>query len=464
MIKLLLVFSALASSAGAFAESKNNPRVSDVKATATVTRENGTALRTTAPKWSFLPVSDTAKAYFARFVVYVPEGKSVTDVTGNGLLLEPQFNKGNRFILSVGTTSATAFVRFADGSEEKWSVKLKLSGTMVTLNGCQELNLAVEADLARPPVFFAGECRAVEDRIVFNASVPSDMLWETVSITETAGQGERWRVFEIPRSSLVSAVEATDVASMEFKFGDRPYTFKLKYGKAHAAPQAVPAPVAKPEPTKPAPVAAVAPAQSTSPETAATDVKATRARRLPRYRVDSGLAQLGSQTRGNTSTDMGVFVAGQILSRDFKWKLRGLLGARYVFPVQDTSAYEFSAGIGRIFWMKGERAPGFGAFLEHNSAGLNQEISSRTANFSHNAMGVVGLVSLKVASNDLLLLGRYSGLTGDSTGLGLDVAYEGFFRTKKRWGGVFHFSSASEKTGTSTSKFVHLGIGGSLTY
>ncbi len=381
-------------------------------------------------KWNFLSVAPGAKAYFGRVIVEVPGGKSIRSVSGPGVLVRDKWIKPKKVMIALGNLKGPIEVEYTDGSKETWQSEIKLAKPIVVLKGCKEAGLKVEQSKSNiPPVFFAAECSVKEDRILFNASVPGDLEWDVTSIFETEGKGERWKIFEIARNNLVAGNDT--VATLGFRWNDGHSTFTILQDRGKIGSTA-----------------------------AAAKDKGNRTK----FRVDFGGTQFETKTPAVSASGFGPYAGAELISKELFWKLRSLLSAKYVFPLSGGNFYEFTGGLGKAF---GKFQPGtstFGLFAEYDAVGQSQEADDKTVTFQHNQFGVSALYAKTMLKSELKILARYSGLGGDSTSIGIQIAYEGLFYFNQPWGLVLGYGSQSASAPAGTSTFGQMSLGATLTF
>ena len=377
-------------------------------------------------KNGFFEVAPKAKAFFVQILVQLPPDIKVQEVNGPDILFKPAWIRGDKLMLAVGRLHTDLLVKMGDGREENWRIDLSMPETVTQLKGCKELGLKITTQNPKIPVFFAAECSVRDQRIVFNPSVPSELEWDVTSIFETDGKGERWKIFEMSRNTMVAGNDV--LAQLEFNYEGAKTRFTLMQNRTKATPD------------KPDPVA------------------------KDQWRTQAGLgfSQIKAKTPlASAASSHPGFMAAAI-SPTFFWKLRGEAELLYGLPLSQGSFYQFAAGLGPTF---GAFAPGsstFAMFAEYFGLQQSGDDEGKAITFQHSTIGFSVLWSLNMQSSELRAWLRYHGLGGDASGFEASLGYE--IGTQRKWGGLLKFGNQTAKSETGSSNFSQTTAGATLSF
>jgi hypothetical protein len=376
-------------------------------------------------KNGFFEVAPKAKAFFVQILIQLPADVKVKEVNGPDILSKPGWIRGDKLMLAVGRLHTDLLVKMSDGQEESWRIDLTMPETITQLKGCKELGLKITTQNPKLPVFFAAECAVRDRRIIFNPSVPSELEWDVTSIFETDGKGERWKIFEMSRNTMVAGNDI--LAQLEFNYEGAKTRFTLMQNRTKTTPD--------------------------QPETEKDPWRTQAALGFSQIKSKTPIASAASSHPG--------FMAATISPRFF-WKLRGEAELLYALPASQGSFYQFAAGLGPTV---GTFAPGsstFALFAEYFGLQQTGDDQGKAIAFQHSTIGFSALWSFVMQGSELRALVRYHGLGGDASGLEASIGYA--LGTQRKWGALLKFGNQTAKSETGTSNFSQTTVGATLSF
>ncbi len=368
-------------------------------------------------KWSFADVDADATALVARAVIPLAAGEKPVKVTGDGVFWKPTWVKPGKMMIGLGALNSKIEVTMADGAKREWTARLVFKDSPIVEEGCKAVGLKVKPVKERKRPWFLGvRCVKKAKRVILQMSVPQEVEWDTTSIFEVNGKGERWKVFELSSANLVG--EKNTVGEFTFRSGNETFTYALVQ------------------------------AQSSGKE--AVEVKPPEKAFL-KLRLGGGLAQLNSQTPALSGSGIGPLFAADLYTLPLFANVRSIAEMKFVAPLTGHQYYEYSIGMGPAF------AFGPEGFLlvagEYLGLGQDQDVGNKTISLRHNQLGLALLGRFGGPDSFWGLTARYSGLGGDSTHLAFGGDYESRIKGKNTFWGVslrYQMQSAKGATGDST--------------
>jgi hypothetical protein len=362
-------------------------------------------------------VDKGAAALVAKAVLPLDSGEKPVRVEGDGVYWKKSWVKPGKMMIGVGALNSRITVAFADGRTKTWDARLTLSDPPVVEQGCKRAGLKVRAvKETKQPWFLGVRCVKKADRVILQMSVPFEIEWDTTTIFEVNGKGERWKVYELSAANLVG--EKNTVGEFTFRGGGETFTYALVQTRS-AGKEA-----AKPRP----------------PEKAFLKV-----------RLGAGLGQLSSKTPLVSGGGIGPHFAAVLFTLPLFANVRSTAEMKFVAPLSGHQYYEYSIGMGPAF------AFGRESFLlvagEYMGLGQDQDINGSTVSFRHNQMGVGLLGRFGDGESFWGLAARYNGVGGDSTHMSFGADYESRFKNKNSFWGIslrYQMQSAKSTSGTST--------------
>ena len=188
--------------------------------------ENGRELVRAKIKWSFAEVDTEATALVARAVVPLADGQKPVKVEGKGVYWKPSWAKPGRMMLGLGALASEVEVTMSDGTQRRWTARLSLKDSPIVEEGCKSAGLRMRAVRETKRTWYLGvRCVKKAERVILQISIPQEIEWDTTSIFETNGKGERWKTYELSAANLVG--EKNTVGEFTFRSGTETFTYAL---------------------------------------------------------------------------------------------------------------------------------------------------------------------------------------------------------------------------------------------
>lgn len=137
--------------------------------------------------------------------------------------LEVVSSEAGTYILT-GAAQGAIHLKNISGQELKLTLEWKPLQKKVLRTNCgkKEPRFVVEGS-ANEEFLLATHCRLENKNLYITVSTMSDVQWQSSSLFEAAGKGERWRYYQVPATSAKGGA----IAELKFKVNETEKTFKL---------------------------------------------------------------------------------------------------------------------------------------------------------------------------------------------------------------------------------------------
>lgn len=347
--------------------------------------------------FKFLEVQPGSWALFAQVIVPLPNGGKATEVTGENIFFDRKMVRPGKFLLAVGGFTNTIQIREEGKTEPlNYSVRIKLSESVFSDDGCKVLDLNLRLSNPKAPLFYGSYCRRKGDKVSLTVSVPEEFEFDSATLFETAGKGERWKTYDLSATSLT--VNTQILAEINFRHAQGP--LKISLFRANAS---TPAQKEKPKST---------PFMSAS--------------------VGLGGVQVATKPVGKSASVMEPVSTVDAISRQF-WSIFRLRGnLQYALPTGGTNFYRLTAGFGPSLGSPGRTEVAL--FAQYMAMGLDQEVQGYTYSLRHNQAGVdLWLRQPLGKMSALLLSAQYNAFGGISKAMGVELGLQFLTNNGRSW-------------------------------
>ena len=143
---------------------------------------------------------EKADVFFLRLSIKFD--KSVDSITlGQGTV--QKIDKEIARLLIAGLKD-TLKVKFSDGSTLDYRVELKFQKVELITRNCNTKSFAINVPEIKENFYIAASCKDTKSSIQASITIPQELNWGPSTVFETAGKGERWKLFNFNQLNLSS--------------------------------------------------------------------------------------------------------------------------------------------------------------------------------------------------------------------------------------------------------------------
>lgn len=397
--------------------------------------------KTSKTRFDFVEVEKGVQALVLRAVLRIPGTGLAVGIEGEGVVFDSKAAAEGRFMIGLGAMKTNLKVSYKDGKSRQFVVKINLDENVVKQSGCEEIGMQfIRADKQSPSqisvrgsrpidaakaqtIFVGIRCEQKADRVGVSISFPQEVEWGVTSIFEVSGKGERWKAYDISRSTKTA--EKGAIAQFSLRMDQETLNYSLE--------------------------------QKTDEKSGAKKVEEKeKSADLSRMTwVGFGGAQVSIQTTTGSLSSMGPLLNIESLTSPLFWNFRAHGAFDVVLPLGGSQFYALDVAAGPTFVSGKPENPGlFGLFFNYMSIGQDQEVSGRNYSFRHNQIGAELFYRMAIGeSSGLGILAGYNGLGGDSTALLVKLRYENRLGHQRAWAAGIGYFSESAKAAVGNLQF-----------
>lgn len=93
-------------------------------------------------------------------------------------------------------------IKFMDGTTANYRVELKYQKVQLINRNCNTKSFAINIPAIKDSFYIAASCREVKGSIQASITIPQELNWGASTVFETAGKGERWKLFNFNQLNL----------------------------------------------------------------------------------------------------------------------------------------------------------------------------------------------------------------------------------------------------------------------
>ena len=386
-------------------------------------------------QWIFVETQTGQKILGAQLIVNLPatysgNQVSVTAVEGDSVFWNPKWARPGKLMIAVGSLNPKVNVKFSNGSTLEFRLKVILDEMQFQDSDCKTNNIKLNFKNKNLGTFLGISCKAKEDRIQVVVSVPQEADLDSSNLFETDGKGERWKSYDINRSTLVGS--KNEIGKFSFNQQGKKFSFDLVFE-----------------------------------ETKVNSQKSTSEKSEPNIRTSAGLgvSSLSAQSSSDSSSQVAPNGNFEMITLPMWWKLAFNAGLLYALPLQKASHYNFFAGTGPRFSFGSTGKNFFALFFQYAAIGHDQEAGTKILSLRHNQIGIRILNSFAVGTRGAFGLAiDYSGLGGNSTSTGVLLKYESINENFKGWGVGLQLQKQTAKSTTDQFSFGQTSLIGTFVF
>lgn len=142
--------------------------------------------------------SEHAEVFY--FKLSVKLGKDIQSVTlAQGAVLK--ISKDIAQFQIVGLKD-TLNIRYVDGSSAAYKLELKFQTVQLINRNCNSKNFTINIPNVNDNFYIAASCKDINGSIQASITIPQELSWGASTVFETAGKGERWKLFNFNQLNL----------------------------------------------------------------------------------------------------------------------------------------------------------------------------------------------------------------------------------------------------------------------
>lgn len=357
---------------------------------------------TVSPKIGFVTTEDSVKTLISTVTIPFNDNSKARSIKGNAIVFKPEWQKSpGQAVIGLGAINTELTIESENNKSFSYKIKLQLKSPKIIESGCKKLGITVSKnDLAKLPIFMGVQCEKNKKQELVHISVPEEIAWESTSIFEISGKGERWKMYDL--SQIGTSSQGT--TPFYFKRKDKNYTLELKRNIDKGKKQII--------------------------------IKEEK--KLFKLSVGAGVAQLSYTTPSASAASTAPLLYTDITTEPYFMNIVAATSLLFAMPLTGQQHYNFTFGTGPRFLFGKSQFSILGEYVA-----LGQEESETATSFSHSQMGLGLRYSTPMgAKSQLTLYLNYNGLGGDSTHMGMRIHYESLLQ-KGAWGVLFSYNMQS---------------------
>ncbi len=106
--------------------------------------------------------------------------------------------------LLISGLKDTIKIKFADGSMMDYRLELKFQKVELIKRNCNTKSFAINVPEIKENFYIAASCKDTKASIQASITIPQELNWGPSTVFETAGKGERWKLFNFNQLNLSS--------------------------------------------------------------------------------------------------------------------------------------------------------------------------------------------------------------------------------------------------------------------
>lgn len=350
------------------------------------------------PKLGFVSASDSVKTLVATITIPLNDTSKVQNIRGNGVFYKPEWQKkAGHATIGLGAMNTDLTIETENNKSYTYKVKLQIKSAKVMETGCKKLNVSLgKNELEKLPIFIGIKCEKTKNQELVHISVPEELAWESTSIFEIAGKGERWKMYDLAQIGT----NAQGTTAFHFKRKDKVFSMELKKNIDKGKKQIL-----------------------------------IQQDKLFKLSIGAGIAQLSYTTPSASKGSTAPLLYTDINTEPYFLNLIASSSLLFAMPLTGQQHYNFTFGTGPRFQMGKSQLSLLGEYVA-----LGQDESETSTSFSHSQMGLGFRYLTPMSATSLLsVYFNYNGLGGDSTHMGLRVHYESQMQ-KGAWGVLISYN------------------------
>ncbi len=154
-------------------------------------------VRTASSLWHWERNSEGALVLYLLAKIRFPT--EISRIQNTSTLIQPVFSK-DLLQVRLSSLQETVEVELADHTKHSLVLRPRLAKTEVVEKDCAQWNLVSNIDKAASKAIYIGvACEKIDGNLAVSITQPKDSQWVSSNLFETAGKGERWKLFSVPQ-------------------------------------------------------------------------------------------------------------------------------------------------------------------------------------------------------------------------------------------------------------------------